>query len=71
LDEPNRHRVAIEFSLARLDGGDDDEDGVQDPKDGEEDEADEDQAKDSGDNVVNEHRDLEVERLFAVGIDVG
>jgi hypothetical protein len=36
LIEPDRHRVAIEFSVARLDGGDDDEDGVQDPEDGEE-----------------------------------
>jgi hypothetical protein len=33
LNEPDRHRVAIEFSIAGLDGGDDDEDGVQDPKD--------------------------------------
>ena len=32
LNEPDRHRVAREFSIAGLDGGDDDEDGVQDPK---------------------------------------
>ena len=71
LNEPDRHRVAIEFSVARLDGGDDDEDGVQDPKDGQENEADQDEAKDRGDNVVDEHRDLEVERFFAVRIDLG
>jgi hypothetical protein len=33
LKEPDGHRVAIEFPVARLDGGDDDEDGVQPPKD--------------------------------------
>src|SRR5688572_24579966 len=46
LQEPDRHRVAIEFSIARLDGGDDDEDRVQDPKDGQEKEADQDEAED-------------------------
>ena len=71
LDEPDRHRVAIEFSIAGLDRSDDDEDGVQDPKDRQENEADQDQAKDRGDNVVDEHRDLEVERFFAVRIDLG
>lgn len=71
LKKPDRHRVAIEFSIARLDGGDDGEDNVQDPKDGQENEADQDQAKDRGDNVVDEHRDLEVERFFAVRIDLG
>ena len=71
LNEADRHRVAIKFPIARLDGGDDDEDGVQDPKDRQENEADQDQAKDRGDNVVDEHRDLEVERFFAVRIDLG
>ena len=61
LDESNRHRVAIEFSIARLDGGDDDKDRVQHPKDGQKKEADQDQAKDRGDGVVDEHRDLEVD----------
>ncbi len=71
LNEPDRHRVAVEFPVARLDGGDDDQDGVQDPEDGEENEADQDQAKDRGDDVVDEHRDLEVERFLAVRIDLG
>ena len=45
MNEPDRHRVAVEFSVAGLDGGDDDEDGVQDPEDNEENEADQDQTK--------------------------
>src|SRR5437016_5280100 len=53
LNEPDRHRVAIKFSIARLDGGNDDADGIQDPKDCQENEADQDQAKDGGDNVVD------------------
>jgi 2,4-dienoyl-CoA reductase-like NADH-dependent reductase (Old Yellow Enzyme family) len=40
LNEPDRHRVAIEFPIARLDRGDDDEDGIQDPEDRREKEAD-------------------------------
>ena len=53
-----------------MDGSDDDQDRIQDPKDGQEDEADQDQAKDRGDDVVDEHRDLEVERFFAVRVDL-
>ena len=34
-------------------------------------EPDQDQAKDHRDAVVDEHRDLEVERFFAVRIDLG
>jgi hypothetical protein len=60
-----------EFSIAGLDRSDDDEDGVQDPKDPQENEADQNQAKDRGDNVVDEHRDLEIERFFAVRIAAG
>ena len=71
LDEPDRHWVAIEFSVARLDRGDDDEDGVQHPKNRDEDEADQDEAKDPGDEGVKEHRDLKVERFLAVRIDLG
>jgi len=71
LKESDRHRVAIEFSIARPDGGNDGEDNIQDPKDGQKNEADKDQAKEDGGNVVDEHRDLEVERFFAVGIDLG
>src|SRR5207244_2705466 len=61
----------IEFSIAGLDRSNDDEDGVQDPKDRQENEADQDQAKDRGDEGVDEHRDLEVERFLAVRIDFG
>jgi hypothetical protein len=63
--------VTVEFSVARLDGGDNDEEGVQDPEDGQEDEADQDEAEDGGDAVVDEHRDLEVKRFLAVGVDLG
>lgn len=71
LNEPDRHRVAIELPIAGLNRSDDDEDGVQDPKDRQENEADQDQTKDQRDDVVNEHRELEVERFFAVRINLG
>jgi len=47
LNEPDCHRVAGEFPVAGLDGGDDDEDGFQDPENGEENEADQGQPKTS------------------------
>jgi hypothetical protein len=61
----------IEFSVGGLDGGDDYEDGVQEPENREENEADQDQAKDCGDGVVDEHRDLKVDRFFAVRVELG
>ena len=61
LDEPDRHWVTIKLSVARLDGGDDDEDRVQHPKDRQKGEPNQDQTKDHRDPVVDGHRDLEVE----------
>ena len=71
LNEPDRHRVAIEFSIAGLDRSDDDEDGVQDPKDRQENEADQDQAKDCGHRVVDQHRDLEIDSFLTVRVELG
>jgi hypothetical protein len=71
FDESDCHRVAIKFPVARLDRGDDDEYRVQHPKDRQKKEAHQHQAKDRGDHVVDEHRDLEVERFFAMRIDLG
>ena len=70
FDESDCHRVAIKLSVAGLDRGDDDEYRVQYPKDRQKKEADQDQTKDPGDHVVDEHRDLEVERFFAMRIDL-
>ena len=71
LNESNCHRIPVEFSLTCLNGGDDDKDRVQHPKSRQKKEPDQDKAKDRGDEVVDEHRDLEVERFFAVRIDLG
>ena len=71
MKKPDGHRIPVEFAFTGLDGSDDDEDGVQDPEDGEKDEADQDQAKDGGDGVVNEHGDLKIERFLAVRVDLG
>ena len=71
LDEPDGHRVAVELAVARMDRGDDYQDSVQDPKDSEEDKTNQDQAENCGDEVVDEHRDLEIERFLAMSIDLG
>lgn len=71
LDEPDRHRVAVEFAIAGLDGGDDDEDGVQEPEDGQKNKADQDEAENGRDSAVDQHRDLEVHGFFPVSIELG
>ena len=60
----------MEFPVARLDGSDDDEDGIQNPKDHEEDKSDQDQTEERGHNIVDQHGDLEVDRFLAVGIEL-
>jgi hypothetical protein len=71
LDEPDRHWVAVEFPVAGLDGGDDDEDRVQEPEHCEGNEADQNKTEDRGNGVVDQHRDLEVDRFLAVRVELG
>ena len=50
---------------------DDDKHRVQDPERDQDRNAYEHDAKDRGDRVVDQHRDLKIKRLFPVGIDLG
>lgn len=71
FDEPNRQRITKELAVACLDGGNDDEDGVQHPEHDQDRDSDENEAKDDRGGVVDQHRELKVERLFAMGVDLG
>src|ERR1700682_2257018 len=70
-DQPDGQRIAIEFAFARLNGSDDDEHDVENVKQKENEKSDQDETKNSGDDIVNQHRQLKVDRLFAVRIDFG
>ena len=70
LDQVQRKRIAIRFTLARLNRSDDDKDCVQDPEQDENGNANEHNAEDKGNRIVNEHRQLEIERFLALGVDL-
>ena len=71
LNKADGDRVTIKFSVACLDGSDNHQNGVQDPENCEEKEANQHETENCGDGVVDEHRDLEVDRFFAVGVELG
>lgn len=73
LDQPNRQRIAIEFSFTRFyrrDDHQDDVDQIQHAKEWKEKETDQDEHKDKADNPeedgVDQHRDLKVKRFLAL-----
>ena len=69
FDQPNRNRIAIKLPFACLNGGDNDENRVQHPKRDQNRNADKHYAENCGNGVINQHRNLEVERFFSMGID--
>src|SRR5439155_377562 len=69
FDQPDRDRIAIELAFASLNGSVDDEDELQDVQDAEKDENNEHKTKHSGDQRVDQHRDLKIKRLLAMAVD--
>ena len=61
IDETNCKGIAIELPLARFNGCDDDKHGVQYPERNQNRNPYEHNAKNRGDRIVNQHRDLKVE----------
>src|SRR3981081_915961 len=70
-DQPNRQGIAIELAFAGLNRRHDDKHDVENVQQKENEKSDEDETKNSGDHIVNQHRQLKVDRLFAVRIDLG
>src|ERR1700730_10894613 len=70
-DQADGQRIAIELAFAGLNRRDDDEHNVENVKQKENEKSDEDETENSGDDIVNQHRQLKVDRLFAVRIDFG
>ena len=61
----------IKSSFARLHRCDDHEHGVKHPERYQNWNPDQENAEDRGDRVINQHRDLEIQRFLAVRIDLG
>jgi hypothetical protein len=68
-DEPDRERVLIEFTVARLHRGDDDEDQVGCQNHWKKDNANEDEDAKAGHDRVNRHGNLEVQSFLSMRID--
>src|SRR5829696_10576946 len=71
LDETDRERIAVVHAVLRLQEGDDREDDADDPERPHEEDADEDEREDPPDHVAHQDRDLEVQRLLALGVREG
>src|SRR4029077_17600224 len=71
LNQPNRNRIAIELPFACLDRGDDHQDQIQNVENAEDDKSDQHQAEHARDQVIDQHRDLKIERLLSVLVDLG
>src|SRR5207244_1116479 len=70
LDQSNRDWITIKFAFARLNRGHDHEDEIQQMQDREKEKPDQNQTKNSGNQSVDQHRDLKIERFLAMRVDL-
>ena len=71
LNQPDCKRILIKLSFAGLNRCDDDQHGVQHPERYQDWNPDQEDAENRGNCVVNQHRDLEIQRFLAVCIYLG
>jgi len=69
-DEPDCKRVAIELTLTGFNRCNDDKHRVQYPKPDQDRDAYKYDAKNRGNRVIDQHRDLEIERFLSVCVDL-
>ena len=70
FDQSNRNRIAIELPFACLDRGDDHQNQIQNVENAEDDKPDQHQTEYARDQVIDQHRDLKIERLPSVLVDL-
>src|ERR1700737_4744494 len=70
LNQPKVQRITIELSFARLNRCDNDQNQVQKMQNKQKRKPDQDQAKNTGHDVVDQHRNLKIERFFSMRIDL-
>ena len=70
FDQSDRERILIKLSFAGLNRCDDDQHGVRHPERYQDWDSDQEDAENHGDRVVNQHRDLEIQRFLSVRVDL-
>jgi len=68
--EPDRYRIAIQFSIACLNRRNDDENDVKNVEQNQNWDSDQHDDENSGDDIVDQHRQLEVQGFFPVRVDL-
>ena len=71
IDQPNRQRIAVHLTFACFDRGEDHENHIEDVQHRQESKTDEQETENASHEIVDQHRDLKVQRLFPVGVDLG
>src|SRR5207237_6044564 len=69
-NEPNRKRIPVKLSVARFDRSDDHQNRVQNPERDQEWNPNQNNTEHARAGVLDQHRDLKVERFLSVGIDL-
>ena len=69
VEESDRKGIPIQFSFTRFHRSDDHEHDVQNPERDQNRDADQNKAEHECDRVINQHRDLEIERFLSVRVD--
>ena len=70
FNQSDRERILIKLSFAGFNRRDDHQHGVQHPERYQDWNPDQEDAENRGDRVVNQHRDLEIQRFLSVRIDL-
>jgi len=70
FNQSDRERILIKLSFAGLNRCDDDQHGVRHPERYQDWDSDQEDAENCGDRVVNQHRDLEIQRFLSVRVDL-
>ncbi len=69
LNQTDRDWIAVEFPFARLNGGDDHQDQIQNVQYAKDHKPDQHQTKHTSDQIIDQHGDLKIERLFSMLVD--
>src|SRR5712691_11527171 len=71
FNQPDRNRITIKLAFTRLNRSHDHKNEIEQMQDREQKKANKDETKNSGNQAVDQHRDLKIERLLAVRVDLG
>jgi hypothetical protein len=70
-DKSNRQGIAVHLTFTRFDGREDYENNIEDVQHRQESKTDEQETENASDEIVDQHRDLKVQRLFPMRVDLG